>query len=199
MQSILPPLSDQEERLAVEWETVGFRDTPLAIHRLARVVHDIEYDFPSSDFEHWVASGSVNFRHRKISEVVVSVWVDDDNELSDLLFNSLLPSEPIVVGLDITAHSPCNRQIIREVLRTRFKYYCDPEKAVRPLCTETAKKVSLTSNPNHWLDVVFFPSIPWIAPIDCVRLLAIENAIGGDTSTWCSPVVRAHEIAPFLS
>jgi len=201
MQSIVPRLSDQEERLAVKWQTVGFRDTPSAVHRLARVVHDIEYDFPPNDFDHWVGDGSVSFRHKKISEVVVSVWVDDDNELSDFLFKTLMPPEPIVVGLDITAHSPCNRQVIREFLRTRFKFYCDPEKAVRPICADTAKKVCLTSDPDHWLDVVFFPSIPWDAPIDHARLLAIEHAIDKGAPTWCSPAVNTQQVATarFLS
>ena len=199
MQSIVPYLSDQEERTAINWQTIRLADTPSAVHRLARVVHGIEYDFPANEFYHWVASGSVNFRHKKIAEVVVSVWVDDDNELSDFLFKTLLPPDPIVVGLDLTAHTPSNRHAIRDFLRSRFQYYCDPEQAIRPVTTDGARKVSLEPDHNHWLDVVFFPEVPWHAPIDRVRLLAIENAIGEGSPTWCTPASHAHESTRFLS
>ena len=113
MPPIVPYLSDQEEHLAINWQTVRLSDTPQSLNRLARVVHGIEHHFPSDNFYHWITDGSVTFRHKQVHEIEVRVWVDDDNELSDLLYSTLLPSVPIAVGIDLTAHDKYNRHIIR--------------------------------------------------------------------------------------
>ena len=184
MSSIVPRLSDIEERLAINWETVKLSDTPHALNRLARVVHDIKHRFPTDNFHHWITDGSVTFRHKKFDEIEVRVWVDDDNELSDLLLTTLLPPVPIVVGLDLTAHNFFNREVIREFLRANFKYYCDPEQAIRPVTPRTSRKVTMLPECDHWLDVVFLTEFSRETPIDVVRLKAIEHAIVDGSQSW---------------
>jgi hypothetical protein len=184
LSSIAMKLSDCEERLAINWETVKLTDTPEALNRLARVVHGIEHNFPADNFYHWITESSVTFRHKHIQEIEVRVWVDDDNELSDLLFSTLLPPVPIAVGLDLTAHSIFDRQMIRAFLRANYKYYCDPERALRPLTEDTTRKVSILPDCSHWHDVVFLTDFSRDTAIDTVRVKAIEHAIGVGARSW---------------
>ena len=184
MPPIVQRLSDNEEHIAINWQTVKLCDTPQSLNRLARVVQGIEHHFPPENFYHWIADGSVTFRHRQVPEIEVRVWVDDDNELSDLLFSTLIPSIPIALGIDLTAHNIYNRHIVRQYLRSNYRHYCDPENAIRPVTTETARKVSILPDCDHWLDVVFLTEFPHETPIDVVRLKAIEHAIGDGSKSW---------------
>jgi len=77
-------LSDLEERLAITWQTSKLFPAPHEMDRFVRVVHVIERHFLSNKFDHWIADGSVYFRHKTMPGNIVRVWVDHENSLSEL-------------------------------------------------------------------------------------------------------------------
>ena len=184
MSSICPRLSEEEERIAIHWQTSKrFLTAPL-LDRLARVVHVIEHHYLSDRFDHWIADGSVVFSHKKNSQNIVRVWVDYDNGLSDRMLKLPMPQLPIAVGIDMMAYGPIKRHRIRQFLRSEFEYYCDPEQVVRPIAPYAVRKVTLKPDYDHCLDVVFLPEVPKDIPIDKNRLTAIEHAIGDGSPSW---------------
>jgi len=185
MPSVFCRLTEAEERLAISWQTKKRSSTPTALDRLIRVVHVVEDQYLSENFDHWFESGSVTFRHKTIKQFVVRVWIDDDNRLSRHFGLSMTPL-PIVVGVDLTSHSPIERKAIRDHLRGHF-HYVNPEDGPLPVTREDARKVDLMpirTNTCHPLDILFLPDGPCNVPIYEKRFLDIYTAMQEESGTW---------------
>jgi len=126
MKSDFAILSDVQEKLAVHWPTKPIVNFPGSILKLSRVVVAIRTHYIPT-WDSWPVKGSVTFQRPKSRQDVVRVFIDDENRLSHH-FGKQYPSEPIVVGIDLTSRDAFERYCIRQELRRRCGHnYVDPE------------------------------------------------------------------------
>lgn len=129
------------------------------VHRLAVVAaylheHFLRDDYPGhDDWELHVRAGSLTFQRENSPTDVVKVFLDHDREITNQLKLATVYRDadaPIVVGVELSGHTPFLRHLVRIWLKGTYRaQYLDP--------TGGGTKYYIDPIRSHFYDLIVLP------------------------------------------
>lgn len=122
------------------------------VDRIARVAAYILKHYVDGHDWHEMAvrKGSITLQHMREPNHVIKIFVDYGAKLwKKVGMNNMPPTEnPMVVGIELTAHGAFERNIIRDALKADFHFYVDPRQ-------NSASKWWIMPIQGHKYDILF--------------------------------------------
>ena len=78
-----------------------------------------------------IRKGSITLQHMREPHHVIKIFIDYGAVLWDKFAIDEAPptDNPMVVGIELTALGPFEREVVRDALKSKFRYYIDPRQA----------------------------------------------------------------------